>query len=982
MANKNPSPDSILLTRMNLHIPTETPIRFSVLKFPYNNALKTFLRRFKGIYQQQYSANARHAPLPYRQLNSVLLALAPSLIQAFEGLSDSEYSVGRMVTLTHYVDGTEFAEDFPSQENLQSLIKLWLERWRDGDSKVKAVMEGDGKVAWDELMTAVLGEPETEWQHHIPPADFLNDLHLHGAMAYTVLPALLTQLLHGCKMTIRSEKVDYPITWRRAHNGDKDGVHLVSSPVSYRGDYFAYRLDFSLETQTGRVNKQGDLHPWVFAHLSIQRYVTGPLRQGNSGRNLSILVGNNREKISGWDRDTTLIRLPIKRNGAGWVWGERIGAFLDDNAFRQLLSPTLILAQPAAYGNYDHHSPMTDDEYRVVYAEGYKFGSDERGRKHQVKTGTSLRERSSIMQGVLTLLGGWLQADADLPIDLQNPKNTVALRDYDYMVKGDSKGKKKSQWYEALKQSLQHAEHEHLQMAVLYRDEEKFLHKVMPVLQKALMGAHQGESPLVTVTPVFVPPILAHHLDTGGLDPQMKYDVNRPDDFYLKWNKQMSASFEAKRGQWLDLLRGITWQPNAQRIALIDSPGIQLDDDDQSDEGDSSGDDNPSLKAKRIDSELSIKGAVRDACNRMGVSSQFLIGSFSNDPRKGKQHLLSGESSGRIKNAILDLILRQQGILYAPPHEIYTKAAGLDAKIAAQLDVIAFCRVQKLAKNIHYALAVRLGANGAVHVMFPNGAAWIPYEQAAHEVGKLFSEARAQILARRTPPALNLEKADLRRFAQHILTHCLERPTLAVIEAEKWRDGGGNDTQKHGWTQLKNEELFGSMDELRFDPLTRCPRSADKLHHLLAVVRLRMNRETPQYTTADDFASEEDMRDLTHSTGYIDAASSPVFHYFSVAGLPKTQKRQQSKRVRETFRGDLKDQYDDIAFKHPQLVEMVPFYVRSDFQSHEGRLQLCRCIHFLRISPGFTMGDILLPYGMLLGETLIEDQLCIINAED
>jgi len=61
---------------------------------------------------------------------------------------------------------------------------------------------------------------------------------------------------------------------------------------------------------------------------------------------------------------------------------------------------------------------------------------------------------------------------------------------------------------------------------------------------------------------------------------------------------------------------------------------------------------------------------------------------------------------------------------------------------------------------------------------------------------------------------------------------------------------------------------------------------------------------------------------------------------------------------------------------------MLPFFVHPRYQHDEGMRQLCRCIHFLRLSPGFTVGEIAVPYPMHLGETLIEDMLCIIGVED
>lgn len=45
-------------------------------------------------------------------------------------------------------------------------------------------------------------------------------------------------------------------------------------------------------------------------------------------------------------------------------------------------------------------------------------------------------------------------------------------------------------------------------------------------------------------------------------------------------------------------------------------------------------------------------------------------------------------------------------------------------------------------------------------------------------------------------------------------------------------------------------------------------------------------------------------------------------------------------------------------------------------------LQLCRCIHYLRNPPGFTMSDILLPYPMHIGESLIEDMMNIVGVDE
>jgi hypothetical protein len=976
MAPRNPSPDAILLTRMNMHIPTDTPIRISVLEFPYGNAIRAFLERFRSVYTHQHGEKAYFRSLPCRQLNSAIMALAPSLIHAFEGFSDHDCLGGRMAAFTHCINGT--AEDFPSHENLQFLIKTWLELWGMSDPKIRAILEGDGKDAWGELLAAVMGEPEHEWQHSVMPHEYLTNLKRDGGMAYAALPSLLTRLLHGRSMVMmNAASQETTITWRRAHSGDKTGVHLVSQPISRRGSYFAYRLDFALQTQTGRVNARGEMIPWIFAHLSIQRYVTEPLRSWNNKRNVSILVGNNREQICGWDHDTTLIRLPVEHKDGAWVWSDGIGGLLDVYAFRRLLSPELILQNPLPYGGFGSPAKRPDDEYRIVFTEGYKFGVGERGHKHDVPTGMSLFERSSLLHGVLTLLDGWLVPDTALPVDRHTAGRTYALYDYRQMSGEDKTDKKRTAWREALTQSLRRSDCEHLHIAVLYRSKEKFLRHVLPLLRKALLGADEGEMPLVTVTPVPVPPLLSSPLDRGGLDPQLGWSPRAEDQEV--WAKQMLASYTSKREAWQKFLRQIEWLPNSRRLALIDSAGTLVN----ADPYDEIDDDNPAHSSKQIPSSQAIKGAVRDACNREGIGSQFLVGHFKFGGRWKKPDELSGSSEGRIRNAILDLILRQQGILYAPPSEIYAKAAGLDPQIAAHLDVIAFCRLQTNTPKLHYALAVRLRADGTVQVMLPGEDRWLKYEEAAYRIGRMISDARVKIAKRNTPAALAMEKADLRVFVERVLTQEFDRPTIAVIEADKWRDGA-RDPQNAGWSQLKNEELFRTLDELRFTPFSVYHRSADKLNKLLAVVRVRMNRETPQYVSAVDFASEGEIRDIQHLTAYVDVQPGKPLHYFSVAGLSEMQRKagQDKPDNRESFKVDVKGIHDDISYKHVQLVEMVTFFVHSDFRPDERQMQLCRCLHYLRVSPGFTMGDIILPYPMHIGRILIEDQLCIVNADN
>lgn len=957
MARPLISPEVILPTRMTLTIPPDTPLRFSVLEFPYAQAIDTFMERLKQIYAHKHNEPLPYRLyLPYRQLNDALLALAPGIIQAFEnGNGDSRR---RMVTFTRFEDGTP--EDFPSLGQLKILIRHWLDRWSE-QQEIQSILQSEGEAAWLALLKA---DPETEWQHNIHPASLAADVSYANGLAYVALPALLTALLHNRTMIIQSQKHEYPITWRRVCGGGKDNIYLVSQPIPYKDDYFAYRLDFSVQTQAGYLDNNNKPGVWIFAYLSIQRYIAEKYRKGDKGRAISVLVGCNHDRfVGGWYQDTTLIRLGIKPTEKSVQWASGVGEFLDGYSMRKLVAPEKIFATPKTYGNYKLLDDFAEDEYYIVYAEGRKFG-DEHERGHQIKTGISLRERSQIMERVLSALGDWLHLSPHLQKDVQDPQNTLALRDYKHMVRPRKNHTvEHAAWRTALTTALKSSQHSHLHLMVLYRD-PKFCSWVEAQLDQALMGANRGENPLATVTFEQLPVSLYAPLDPGELDPQHQFlpSNQKPAGFARDWKKQMQDSYFKKRDEWRDFLKTLPWKPNARRLVLIDSTGEPNMPDDQK-----------------------IKGAVRDACHRENVLSQFIVGDKLKSDKGEKAHRLNTASASKLQSAVLDLLVRQQGILYAPPHEIYERAAGLDAELARALDIIAFCRVQRTSPSLlNYVLAVCLRADGEVNVALPHMPSdWLPYDTAAHTIGILFSDHRASFTNNRVKSPLRLKHEDMLNFVHTVLTQSLERPTIAVIEAEGWRNGRGQDEEKHCWTQLRNRDLFQYRDVLRFDPHRVYQRSAPALNPLLAVVRLRMNDETPQYITANEWAAEEDMRDIPHLTGYVDTAVTDPLHYMSVAGLPETQKKQRDKDVREGFKGDIKaSKYDEIAFKHPQLIELVPFFVHAQFQDEAEQRKLCRCVQFLRVSPAFSMSHIALPYPMHLGEKLIEDQLVTLGIDD
>lgn len=85
--------------------------------------------------------------------------------------------------------------------------------------------------------------------------------------------------------------------------------------------------------------------------------------------------------------------------------------------------------------------------------------------------------------------------------------------------------------------------------------------------------------------------------------------------------------------------------------------------------------------------------------------------------------------------------------------------------------------------------------------------------------------------------------------------------------------------------------------------------------------------------------------------------------------------KQREKASKELYMLDSneKNEYGfNMAVKHQQMLELVPFFLRSDFQNEEYIKALCRVPHYLRVSPAWFMGNIGKPLPMHLGYSLIK----------
>lgn len=797
------------------------------------------------------------------------------------------------------------------------------------------------------------------------------------------MPALLASLLHEKTIDIRNEQP--PIRWRRVqgNGGDRTGLFVVSQPfraayidknektgkATPREGYFAYRLDFVVQTQAGRTYSTGNLKPWVFLKLSCQRYAHERLDKGNFNRNRSVLVGLGAGRVSSYPFDGTLVRLPVtrSRDSNRLCWDEYLPELLEEMGGRKLAGPELICDHPHKFGVTGNTEDKFRDEYLLVHTEGYRYQK----KNHGIKTGFPLDEREAILNAVVEKLDGLLQPDSHLPADKSAPTGFSAsaamLPFKKYKEELEVRRDRKSPTRQAGDGPLQTLEERlavnlpQSPITVLVVCQENstrwLLHQQ---LKRMLLLAETDTYPTwlnVVDVPIANGQLLALY-DKEVNDPVYKDD---PTQYFLSQQRQ-------RQTLWVEFLKPYVPTNGATGLALIEI-NYQV--------------------RKGIDPRQQSKGAIREACAQLNIASQCI-----NKVKELKNEKSPISDLVRAQLSLFDLLLRQTGTLLGSPADIYRQAGVPDA-ITDRLDLIALYRHQTNAKSdipkTHLAIAVRLRATGEVDVCLPGQPdRWIPYVEAGPAVGRTLAKERAVWHGSPDRNSLNLNNSQLAEFAAQVVTAQHERPTVVLLEADVWRNGSGSDPRQHIWPQLKNESLTSKRDVLDFSHLSdtsikgEYQRYDSKLTNLLGIIRLRMGNETPQYVpTTDD---ESPARNFSTLSGFLDQSNPNLWHYFSVGRLPDTQPEQAKEVSAGLFKLETRINAKggevagaNLAIKHPQVVELVPFFLRQDFQTNELFLALCRSVHYLRSSPNWAMGNTVSPFPLHLAQCLLDDQLCILG---
>lgn len=888
------------------------------LDFPFGQAIE----RFKGKVQNRLKSLGftEYVSVPYRQLNNALLTICPTLTHGFE------YAGKQKPYRALAVAVPSAPAQLPDPKNIRQVIREWALLWTKRSSIVNNIPEDEQRTMREELIAAI-NAPLNEWSwHKITANQLLQSFDSREALNYTALPSLMAALLHNKESIIHGKC----IRWQKIQ--DRDGGNNKLSVVGFinqrpiwahyaiqrfrvddSGEGFAaYKLEFRLETQAGRED------PWMFVSLHVQRYGDKPLTHPNDRRRVSILTAANSARLDDFPIDSTLVRLQTREKDNIPEWNDYLAQLLESIGANRLEDPAKIYADPQSYWRPSSaSSAYSNDEYYIIHAEGYRYGEEMAG--HELRAGLSMLDSAEVFDSILNEHLTILALDAPLAID-QKPFSNVntprAMRDYDFISRPGRL--QVADMEELIRRALRG---QNMLISIFWSNPDT-RDGIFGALRMALLLQPQDPFPS-NVT------VIDHPIALGLLDP-----VDR---------KNFVASFQQRIRDWKAFLKPrIPETPNC--FAVIEM----------------------------LETSWKVKDATRTACVEQGITSQMVYPIRMKLDKLGQQVYMGGQKQHehRANSVAREVLLRHIGGMYGNPQEIY-EAAGLRVK---NLEFIAFF-LRQTDGNINYPIATKLSSDGAVAVMLPDRDDWILYGNAAPELGRIFAKERVNLTydgtknklrdEKKKDSALFYEKGNLYRFILRVLKQ-LQHPTIMLIEADKWRNEGA-------WPQLRNSDLPLNWNVLNLDPNEPVERTDSRFENLLAVIRMRSDRETPQYVT-------DTLREFTQLTGTIDTSTGNLLHYYSIGRELVTSKGQRYPRTR--YATMLDGVGAGVAFKYPQVVEFVPFFVREDFQSLSGLVQLCRIPHYLRVSPAWPQGNIVLPYPMHLAQTLINDQLCILGMDD
>lgn len=932
--------DRILLARFDIDMAALGGFEFATLDFrPYQDVLDKYLGQIKLLRNNVKFKHYEYPPV--RRLNAVLTGSAPILVHGFEKCSyatwygkhsNIKFSDRCLLVLTTDSAGNSLWK--PEVDQFNDLVAVWATEWiKEQFSEVVSSRSARGML--DELNREIR-TAKPEWKV-TRAADLWS---LKGSLKYDALPSVLAAIfVERMNEEVFRLNEEMPLRWRLTEEGAKR-LAIVSEPLPYVGKrqgLFSYKIEFVLQTQAGRER------PWIAVYLRIRRWADRAIKKVNFGRKVSVMMTLQSERKPGWQFTPTMIKLQIARNGNGFYWAQNEPELLKAWQARDLVDPTKLFTNPKKFQSH----ALGSDTYHILHTEGISYTGS---KTHAMNAGTSLRERANLMNHISDVMQGILTADTFMATDkistitpaqiIEN--QLLPMYTFDDLSKSGAVLPARSS-----RKDVRQLCHEMTMNALLGGSGDKEIN-IMLIAPEAparriierevrrLLFMEDGEDWPQGVHITHIESDLQHLMPPATSEIPLYPGKKEIEE--QKYQQVLDQAWQQKVNDWERLLTPHV-RSDMCNLALIE--------------------------ITEHDRDEWLKRAIRRACIQSGVLSQML---YTIDPKIENTSHFAPDERARITNAVKDLLLRQMNVLYGSLSDVY-QYAGLSEKDAQELVVVGLYRHKtNFPYYVDLPIAVELHPDGRVLVVFPDATGKpqdpVLYTEAGPKIGRLFAEGDNK--------HYKLNNEQITTFAEAILTQPRDNDVLFLFEADSWRSG---------ILPLTNNDLaqvITNQTEQSYQIVLNNQMYTPQDLNGVRMLRLRGEGtlgETPHYIAAPSGTTWEDWSefgDPEMMIGAIDQnAGTPLFHFFSIGRqLQAVSKQNEDKNEMYSY-----DEGGNVAYKHQQAVEIVPFFL----QPGDNPLAYSRIAHFLRSSPAWKGGNTVLPYPLHLAQTLIKDLMDVFS---
>ncbi|GIK40337.1 MAG: hypothetical protein BroJett011_41700 [Chloroflexota bacterium] len=719
----------------------------------------------------------------------------------------------------------------------------------------------------------------------------VNSLWPTSPFIYQAIPSVLAKYLVKQKLSLFGNFSE----WRLAKSPGKGSLALVSQPIvsEAANDSFAYVIEFKVQTVPD------DPEPFVDLHVHCRRYMRRSVEWLNRNRQSTIMVGLKAPLLAGWPYDTTLVPIHVEQRDRKFFWDDATRHLLEEVNARNLLDPNDDLAPSPARNWFTE----TEDQYFWLYAQGMEP-------EHELGSGFSPAELYEVFQQVASLTRHILTPLAPLARDMQSygvTRPAAMLTTWELMAKGARQIRVFNQ-----KQKTRRLDDD-AKLQLKLEATQRALGGELPyllILYRTDNGRSELRQHAETCLPTAAP-------DTFIIEKRLEDSATAP---FSKDAKIMEAERTRRRIELNGFIKDLKLPQDKIFLALVEVPRDNLKDKDEK-----------------------VKGVIRQVCVHHKISSQLFV--------QPKAEIKKADS-GRARNSVTDLLIRQTGTIYGDIRDVY-QWSGLSAEMAENLTVIGLYRRRTTGrKAIDFPVAVRLLPTSQVEMCW-FGQDWLTYHPATLALGEFFWLNRNE---RHRKEKLKLSKEQILTFVEQI---CLgiNGPTLVLVEAHDFRGV---------WPMLQNPNL--RLNELTFrDGTVFTPAQVKDLR----MIRLRTseNDETPQYVRISPTGEDQQYQAERNAEGLYLAGTSGNFQIFhSIGKMPKMTDRGQRVNDPKTGAGGTK------SYKHQRISEVISFFVQSGDEVQV----LANLVDNLRYTPAWKEGEPTLPLVNHLAVAAVEDVLCLL----